>query len=62
MALRAADNHGARLVGLKLSQNPYDCGVPLAEDRDDVEFGMMGWEEFDGQRGPIVSFGPLERS
>lgn len=59
-ALRAADHYGVRIIGLTLSKSQHQHASRLVEGRDDVEFRLQGWEEFDEPVDRIVSIGALE--
>ena len=59
-AIRAADHYGVRVVGLTLSKSQHQHDSKLAAGRDDVEFRLQGWEEFDEPVDRIVSIGALE--
>lgn len=59
-ALRAADKYGARSIGLTLSKEQYAFASSRIADRDDVEFRLQGWEEFDEPVDRIVSIGAFE--
>lgn len=58
--LRAADVYGVRGIGLTLSANQHRRCQERAAGRDDVEFRLQGWEEFDEPVDRIVSIGALE--
>ncbi len=59
-ALQAADDYGVRVVGLTLSHAQHQEACRRAAGRDDVEFRLQGWEEFDEPVDRIVSIGALE--
>jgi cyclopropane-fatty-acyl-phospholipid synthase len=63
-AIRAAQNYGARVVGLTLSRNQHKVASALrdrlAPGTADVEFRLAGWEEFDEPVDRIVSIGAFE--
>lgn len=59
-AIRAADQYGVRAVGLTLSKNQHQHAQSLVAGRDDVEFRLQGWEEFDEPVDRIVSIGAME--
>lgn len=59
-ALRAAERFGVRVIGLTLSKSQHRHASELASSRDDVEFRLQGWEEFDEPVDRIVSIGALE--
>ena len=59
-ALRAAEKYGVRVVGLTLSKTQHRRATERAAGRDDIEFRLQGWEEFDEPVDRIVSIGALE--
>ena len=59
-AIRAADEYGVRSVGLTLSKEQHALASGRVADRDDVEFRLQGWEEFDEPVDRIVSIGAFE--
>lgn len=57
---RAAEKYGARGTGITLSKNQQAHAQGLAEGRDDVEFRLCGWEDWEGSVDRIVSIGAME--
>lgn len=60
LAMRAAEKYGARVVGLTLSKNQHATASQRVAGRDDIEFRLQGWEEFNEPVDRIVSIGALE--
>jgi cyclopropane-fatty-acyl-phospholipid synthase len=61
-AIRAAQAHGVKVVGLTLSRNQHAaaCRRAAAAEVPGVEFRLQGWEEFDEPVDRIVSIGAFE--
>jgi cyclopropane-fatty-acyl-phospholipid synthase len=62
-AIRAAEQLGAKVIGLTLSENQFRyCSRRAAEsaDPDAVQFRLQGWEEFNEPVDRIVSIGAFE--
>jgi cyclopropane-fatty-acyl-phospholipid synthase len=60
LAMRAAEKYGVRVVGLTLSKNQHAAASQRVAGRDDIEFRLQGWEEFNEPVDRIVSIGALE--
>jgi cyclopropane-fatty-acyl-phospholipid synthase len=60
LARRAADHLGVRVVGLTLSRNQLAYAQTKAVGRNDIEFRLQGWEEFNEPVDRIVSIGAME--
>lgn len=59
-AFRAAEKYGAKCTGLTLSKEQHALISSRAAGRDDVEFRLQGWEEFEEPVDRIVSIGAFE--
>ncbi|MFE7798055.1 cyclopropane mycolic acid synthase family methyltransferase [Nocardia sp. NPDC057440] len=59
---RAAQQYGAKVVGLTLSRNQFEHVRSEIGRRGlaDVEIRLQGWEEFEGSADRIVSIGAFE--
>ena len=58
-AKRAAENYGARVIGLTLSKNQQAYAAEVNRGLP-VEIRLQGWEEFEGSVDRIVSIGAFE--
>ncbi|GAB4586831.1 cyclopropane mycolic acid synthase family methyltransferase [Nocardia sp. IFM 10818] len=61
--IRAAQERGARVVGLTLSRNQYDHArerIRRLGLADVAEVRLQGWEEYHGEADRIVSIGAFE--
>ena len=56
---RAAEHHGAKVIGLTLSRNQHAYAKHLTRGLP-VEIRLQGWEEFDEPVDRIVSIGAFE--
>jgi cyclopropane-fatty-acyl-phospholipid synthase len=62
-ALRAAQQYGANVVGLTLSENQYRHASQRARESeysDTVHFRLQGWEEYNEPVDRIISIGAFE--
>jgi cyclopropane-fatty-acyl-phospholipid synthase len=59
-SLRAANNYGAQVTGLTLSQNQLAYCQKLAAKQPRVNFRLQGWETFEEKVDRIVSIGAFE--
>ena len=59
-ALRAAELHQLRVIGLTVSKNQYAYAQGLATNKPRIEFRMQSWETFNEPVDRIVSIGAFE--
>jgi len=59
-AMMAAEDYGAKVIGLTLSKNQQATAAAKTADNPNIEIRLQGWEEFDEPVDRIVSIGALE--